>query len=585
MAIESQQAPSVETEVEKKAQGADLSAEEAVHLDPKRWAALLVLLVSAFMDLLDGTIANVAAPSMQRELGAGYSAIQWVLVGYQLAFALMLILGGRLGDIYGRKRMFLVGVGGFTLASLAAGVSQEPWQLVAARVVQGAFSGVMVPQVLSIIHVTFSDKERGTAFALHGLVGGLAATLGLALGGLMVEWNLFGLDWRLIFLVNVPVGLLGLAYGGKVIRESKAPHALRLDTIGVVLATVGLVMLVYPLLQGRELGWPLWGYVSMIAAAPVLIGFVLWQKAKARNDGSPLVELSLFRIRSFSSGLAVNMIFYTGMGMFTIGWTLYMQVGQGWSPMRAGLTSLPFCVGAFLTATSSVMILVPKFGRKAMQAGAVVLVVGLASYIWVAGAKGAEVTSWHIAAPLFLVGLGFGTVATPLPLIVTSEVPHKDAGSASGLVNTNTQLGFAIGGALVSVVFFGGLVANTGSAVDDQLPQLRKDLVAVAQLTPGEASTTAKAYRDCATDRSGQKDLQVTPASCTVAPLRDAKVASVLSKYETEVRGDSFADSFQTLMEVFVGITVVVFALMFAIPRKLRDEAQGQAEGTPAEVS
>ncbi|MEU7061148.1 MFS transporter [Streptomyces sp. NPDC046197] len=584
MAIESQQAPSVETEVGNYAHGADAAAEGA-NLDPKRWAALLVLLVSAFMDLLDGTIANVAAPSMQRELGAGYSAIQWVLVGYQLAFALMLILGGRLGDIYGRKKMFLLGVAGFTLASLAAGVSQEPWQLVAARVVQGAFSGVMVPQVLSIIHVTFSDKERGTAFALHGLVGGLAATLGLALGGLMVEWNLFGLDWRLIFLVNVPVGLLGLAYGSKVISESKAPHALRLDTLGVVLATAGMVMLVYPLLQGRELGWPVWGYVSMIAAAPVLAVFVLWQRAKARKDGSPLVELSLFRIRSFSSGLAVNMIFYTGMGMFTIGWTLYMQIGQGWSPMRAGLTSLPFCVGAFLTATSSVMILVPKFGRKAMQVGAVVLVVGLATYIWVAGAKGSEVTSWHIAAPLFLVGLGFGTVATPLPLIVTSEVPHKDAGSASGLVNTNTQLGFAIGGALVSVVFFGGLVGNTGSSVDDHMANLRKDLVVTAQLTPGEARTTAEAYRTCATDRAGQKDLQVTPASCTAAPLRDARVAPVLSKYQGEVRGDSFAASFQTLMSVFIGITAVVFALMFAIPRRLRSEDQGQAEGTSAEVS
>ncbi|MEU0144749.1 MFS transporter [Streptomyces sp. NPDC006288] len=580
MAISSEQAPSVETEVEGKQTDAG-----SVKLDPKRWAALLVLLVSAFMDLLDGTIANVAAPSMQRELGAGYSAIQWVLVGYQLAFALMLILGGRLGDIYGRKKMFMIGVAGFTAMSLTAGLAQEPWQLVASRVLQGAFSGLMIPQVLSIIHVTFSNKERGTAFALHGLVGGLAATLGLALGGLMVQWDLFGLDWRLIFLINVPIGLLGLVYGSKVITESKAPQALKLDTIGVVLATVGLVMLVYPLLQGRELGWPAWGYVSMIASVPVLVGFVQWQKRKTRKDGSPLVELALFRTRSFSSGLAVNLIFYTGMGMFTIGWTLYMQIGQGWSPMRAGLTSLPFCIGAFLTATTSVMILVPKFGRKAMQAGAVVLVAGLAAYIWVAGEYGSDVTSWNIAIPLFLIGLGFGTVATPLPLIVTSEVDHKDAGSASGLVNTNTQLGFAIGGALVSVVFFGGLVGNTGTSVDDQLPDLRKELVATAGVTPGEAESVATAYRTCAVDRAGEKDAAIVPASCTAEPLRAPEVATVLDGYQKDATGTSFAASFQTLLTVFIGVTVVVFLLLFAVPRRLREET-AEEEGTePAQVS
>ncbi|EST27497.1 MFS transporter [Streptomyces roseochromogenus] len=582
MAISSEQAPSVETEVDSRTTGADPTAGDRP-LDPRRWAALLVLLVSAFLDLLDGTIANVAAPSMQRELHAGYSAIQWVLVGYQLAFALTLILGGRLGDIYGRKKMFLVGVAGFTLCSLAAGIAQEPWQLVVARVIQGASSGVMVPQVLSIIHVTFNDKERGTAFALHGLVGGLAATLGLALGGLLVEWNLFGLDWRLVFLVNVPVGLVGLVYGAKVITESKAPQALRLDIRGVVLLTLGFVMLVFPLLQGRELGWPALGFVSMGASVLVLLGFVAWQREKTRRDGSPLVELGLFRTRSYSAGLGVNLIFYAGMGMFTIGWTLYMQVGQGWSPMRAGLTSLPFCVGAFLTATSSVMILVPKFGRKAMQIGAVVLMIGLGTYVWVAGKYGHDVTSWKIAIPLFLVGLGFGTVATPLPLIVTSEVPHEHAGSASGVVNTNTQLGFAIGGALISVVFFGGIVGNTTANVDHQLPQLRKELVASAQVTPGQADRIATAYRTCAIDRAGEKDASVVPASCTVQPLRDAKVAQVVGTYGKAQVGDSFSDSFRTLLKAFIGVTAVVFLLMFALPKRLRQEQPaGEPEAAPA---
>ncbi|WP_241524834.1 MFS transporter [Streptomyces barkulensis] len=589
--MSSEHVPSVETEVERPREqagagtpadgSAGASAEaptDEVKLDPLRWAALLVLLVSAFMDLLDGTIANVAAPSMQRELGAGYSAIQWILVGYQLAFALLLILGGRLGDIFGRKKVFLIGVAGFTLTSLTAGLAQEPWQLVVSRVLQGAFSGIMVPQVLSIIHVTFSNKERGTAFALHGLVGGLAATLGLALGGLMVQWNLFGLDWRLIFLVNVPVGLFGLFYGSKVITESRAPQALRLDVTGVLLATVGMLMLIFPLLQGREMGWPTLGFVSMAGSLLVLTGFVLWQKHKIRKDGSPLVELGLFRTRSFSSGLAVNLIFYIGMGMFTIGWTLYMQIGMGWSPMRAGLTSLPFCLGAFMTATTSVMILVPKFGRKALQVGAVVLVAGLGAYIWVAGEYGSQVTSWHLAIPLFLIGLGFGTVATPLPLIVTSEVPHKDAGSASGLVNTNTQLGFAIGGALVSVVFFGGLVGNTGAAVDDQAPQLRKDLVAVAGLSPERADEAVAAYRTCTVDRAGEKDMAIVPESCSSATvLSEPAVAETLEPYAKDTTGVSFAASFQTLLWTFIGITAVVFFLLFAVPRRLRQDGPEDA--------
>ncbi|WP_055586887.1 MFS transporter, partial [Peterkaempfera griseoplana] len=578
MAISSEQTPITVEEVQNEAPGGTEPGGTAPAADPRRWAALLVLLVSAFLDMLDGTVANVAAPSMQRELGAGYSAIQWVMVGYQLSFALLLILGGRLGDIYGRKKVFLAGVAGFTLFSLAAGVSQEPWQLVAARVLQGASAGVMVPQVLSIIQVTFSNKEKGTAFALHGAVGGLAATIGLAVGGLMVQWDLFGLDWRLIFLINVPVGILGLVYGSRVISESKAPQALRLDTLGVLLATAGLLLIVFPLLQGRELGWPVGGFVSMGVGVPVLVGFVLWQRHKIRKDNSPLVALGLFRTRSFSAGLGVNLAFYIGMGMFTIGWTLYMQVGQGWSPMHAGLTSLPFCVGAFLTATSSVMILVPKFGRKVQQIGAVVLIAGLIGYIAVAGHYGSGIHSWQLGLPLLVIGLGFGTVATPLPLIVTSEVPHQDAGSASGLVNTCTQLGFAVGGALISVVFFGGLVGNTTASLDDQAPQLRKDLVATASVDPGRVDSVVTAYRTCTLDRTREKDPVVVPASCKVPELADAKVAAVLGGHSKQVTGDSFTASFETTLWTFGGITAAVMLLMFAVPKRMRMDEWQQEE-------
>lgn len=593
MAISSEQVPSTETEVTR-----DDTADTptgAAPPDPKRWLALLVLLVAAFMDMLDGTIANVAAPVIQHGLGGGYSVIQWVLVGYQLSFALMLILGGRLGDIYGRKRMFLVGVAGFTLASLGAGLAQEPWQLVACRMIQGAFAGIMVPQILAIIHVTFSAKERAGAFAMYGGVAGLAAAVGMGAGGPLAEWDLFGLDWRLIFLINIPVGVAGLIYAPRVIRESKAPHALKLDVRGVALATVGLLLLIFPLLQGRELGWPLWGFVSMAASVPVLTAFILWQKHKTRLDGSPLIELALFRIRSFSSGLGVNLAFYIGIGMFNIGWTVYMQVGLGWSPMRAGLTSLPFCIGAFLTSSAAMVALVPKFGRKVLQVGAVVTVLGALSFLWAAGHYGSGIGSWQLVVPMLLVGLGFGLIAAPLPQIVISEVPLKDAGSASGVVHTNAQLGFAIGGALVSVVFFGGLAGNTGTAIDDQSAQLRKELVATAQLTPGAADATVAAYRECAVDRVREKDPGIVPQSCSAPALRDEQAALVLAEYAKDANGTSFAHSLKTTLWVFGGVVAVAFLLMLAIPRQMRLEAPeedgeeaGEADdstGTAAQVA
>ncbi|MFE7409647.1 MFS transporter [Streptomyces laurentii] len=593
MAISSEQAPPIETEVTRDERAADTPTGKDTQTgadtptgaapDPKRWMALLVLLVAAFMDMLDGTIANVAAPAIQHGIGGGYSVIQWVLVGYQLSFALMLILGGRLGDIHGRKKVFLIGVAGFTLASLGAGLAQEPWQLVASRMVQGAFAGIMVPQILAIIHVTFSAKERAGAFAMYGGVSGLAAAVGMGAGGPLAEWDLFGLDWRLIFLINIPVGILGLIYAPRVIRESKAPHALKLDVRGVALATVGLLMLIFPLLQGRELGWPVWGFVSMALSVPVLAGFVLWQKRKIALDGSPLIELALFKIRSFSSGLGVNLAFYIGIGMFNIGWTIYMQVGLGWSPMRAGLTSLPFCIGAFLTSSMAMVVLVPKFGRKVLQAGAGVTIVGALTFLWAAGHYGSGISSWNLVVPMLLVGLGFGLIAAPLPQIVISEVPVKDAGSASGVVHTNGQLGFAIGGALVSVVFFAGLAGNTGTAIDDQSAQLRKDLVASARLTPGEVDATVTAYRQCAVDRVREKDPSVVPASCAAPALRSAKAAPVLATYAKDATGTSFARSLQTTLWVFGGVVVVAFLLMLAIPRQMRLEAPEEEDASGSE--
>ncbi|TQL21995.1 MFS transporter [Streptomyces sp. SLBN-134] len=430
-------------------------AAQPVAGDRRRWFALAIVMTAAFMDLVDVTIVNIAIPSIQRNEGATFSQIQWITAGYALAFAAGLVTGGRLGDIHGRKRIFLVGIGGFTLASALCGFAVNPEMLVASRILQGAMAALMVPQVLSIVHATFPPHERGKVFGLFGAIVGLGAVSGPLLGALLTEGNLFGLEWRPIFLINLPVGIAGLVLGARFITESKAPRALKLDLVGAALVTVGLLLLLYPLTRGRELGWPVWGYVSMAGSLLVFAALVAYERVKGARDGSPLIELSLFRVKSFAAGIAVQTVFGVGLGIFFLVWTLYMQVGLGWSELRAGLTGVPFSVAVSAAAGMSVQLLVPRYGRKVLQAGALLMGAGVLLYMWEAERYGLGITSWQMALPLVVMGAGMGLIVAPLTDAVLSEVPREHAGSASGLINTVQQMGNALGLGLVSVVFFG----------------------------------------------------------------------------------------------------------------------------------
>ncbi|MGW3125208.1 MFS transporter [Streptomyces sp. NPDC001123] len=422
-------------------------------------------MTAAFMDLVDVTIVNIAIPSIQRDAGASFSQIQWITAGYALAFAAGLITGGRLGDIHGRKRLFLIGVAGFTLASALCGFAANPEMLVASRILQGGMAAMMVPQVLSIVHATFPAHERGKVFGLFGAIVGLGAVSGPLLGALLTEWNLFGLEWRPIFLINLPVGIAALLLGRRYISESKAPRALRLDLVGVALVTLGLLMLLYPLTRGRELGWPLWGYGSMAGALAVFAVLVAHERRKAARDGSPLIEPSLFTVKSFAAGIAVQTVFGVALGIFFLVWTLYMQVGLGWTPLHAGVTGVPFSISVSVAAGMSVQKLVPRFGRKVLQAGALLMGLGVLLYVWESDRYGLAIASWQMALPLVVMGAGMGLIVAPLTDAVLSEVPREHAGSASGLINTVQQMGNALGLGLVSVVFYG--------VIDDHLTSSR----------------------------------------------------------------------------------------------------------------
>ncbi|MFV8128243.1 MFS transporter [Streptomyces syringium] len=439
-------------------------------VDPRRWAALAVVLVASFMDAVDVTVVHMAIPHIQQDIGASSAQVQWITGGYALAFALGLITGGRLGDLFGRKRVFLLGVVGFTVTSLVCGIAGNAEMLLAGRVAQGAMAALMVPQVLSIIHVTFPERERGKVFGIYGAVMALGTIAGPLVSALLVQGDLFGLGWRPIFLVNLPLGIAGLIAGSLVISESKAERAARLDLVGVVLATAGLLALVLPLTQGRELGWPAWTYVSMAASVPLLAVFVAWERRLLRRGGSPLVVLSLFARRSFAGGQGVQLMFGLASGVFFLAWTLYLQLGLGWSPLKAGLSGLPLSAAMMAGAGMSMQVLVPRFGRVVLQAGALLAAAGMALFACLAQHYGSDIAMWQALVPLIPMGLGMGLIIAPLTDVILSEVPHEHAGSASGLTNTTVQLGQAVGVALSSVIFFARLGHGDPAARAAQMP-------------------------------------------------------------------------------------------------------------------
>lgn len=553
------------------------AAGSAQPLDPKRWLALTVVLVAAFMDLLDVTIVNVAIPSIQRNLNAGYSEIQWVAAGYALAFAAGLITGGRLGDIYGRKRIFLIGIVGFTAASALCGVATGPQFLIGARVFQGAMAALMVPQILAIIHVTFPKEERGKVFGMYGGIAGSATVFGPIIGGLLVQYNILGLHWRPIFLVNVPIGIFGVLATLAYIRESKSETALKLDLGGMLLATAGVLLLVYPLTEGRQLGWPAWAFGMLGASVAVLALFVYYSHVTARRGGSPLLPLSLFKARSFAGGFSVNLAFNLATGSFFLMWTLYMQVGLGWTPLHAGLTGLPFSVGLAIAAALSVQYLAPSMGRYTLITGGVIVCLGALLFIGTADRYGAGIDSWKMIPALFLLGAGVGLVVSTLMDFALTDVPHEAAGSASGAINMTWQAGMTIGIAIVGVIFLSPLSGQAARSVDSLAPRISTQLTAAGVPAPLHGPIIA-GYKTCAQDLAGETDPTVVPASCKQAPPPElppqtaAKIGQVLTAQSPTVQADAFSRAFKIGLIYVIGLVLVVTAMMFSLPKKAKPQ-------------
>ncbi|MEV7791193.1 MFS transporter [Streptomyces sp. NPDC087512] len=550
--------------------------------DPKRWLALAVILFASFMDLLDVTIVNVAVPAIQQDLGASYSEVAWTTSGYALAFAALLITGGRLGDLYGRRRMLLIGMAGFTVSSLLCGISGDPGTLIAARAVQGATAALMVPQVLSIIHVTFPAEERGKVFGMFSGIGGLALVFGPILGGVLVEADLLGWGWRPIFLLNIPVGILTFFAALYLVGESRDTDAPRLDLVGVVLATAGVLLLVYPLTQGRELGWPAWSFGMLAGSVAVLAVFVVHERRLIARGGSPLIALELFRARSFAAGFGVNFLYSVAYGTFFLMWTLCLQTGLGWSAMRAGLTGLPMFLGLLVSAGTTVQFLTPKFGRNVLFGGGLLLIAGALGLVWAHDRYGVEITSWEMSAPLFVFGLGMGAVLAPVLDFALTGVPHKVAGSASGVLNTSGQLGSAVGIALMAVLFLSGLPGQSGKGVDAVEPQIRQDLVAAGITDTRTGDDILAGFRACVHDRMADVSPEAMPESCREQPPGVSRaqltaVRDVLAEHTPEVQAETFSGAFRMGLFSVMGLFALMTALMFALPRFARPEKDAAA--------
>jgi EmrB/QacA subfamily drug resistance transporter len=415
-----------------------------------RWVVLAIVLVAEIMDLLDSTVITIAAPTVRAELGGGTSTMQWWAAGYTLAFGVFMIVGGRLGDIFGRRRVFIVGISGFTIASAACALAPSPDVLIGTRVLQGAFGALLIPQGLGVIKNVFPPKEMGGAFAAFGPVMGLAAIAGPILAGWLVTADLLGTGWRMIFLINVPLGLVGLAGALRFMPESKAVNPVRLDPLGVVLISTASLCLIYPLVQGRELGWPLWTFLLM-AAGIALLG--VFAGAERRSHGSPMIAPSLLRNRAYTSGLLVGLAFFAGFAGLVMVTSLFFQLGLHFSPEHAGLTLVPLSVGTAITAGASYA-LMPRFGRAVLQGGVLVVVAGLGALAWTVTHWGTDVTSWQMAPANLLVGLGLGFVFGPLFNVILAGVDDDEVGSASGTLNAIQQLGNSIGVAVLATLFF-----------------------------------------------------------------------------------------------------------------------------------
>ena len=446
------------------------------------WAPLAVLMTGTFMFVLDFFILNVALPSIQHGLRAGESAIEWIVAGYALSTAVLLVTGGRLGDRFGRRRVFTLGMAIFTAASVGCALAPDPGLLVAARIVQGGGAALMAPNILSILGVVYTGPARVRAISVYGMVMGLAATAGQLIGGILIRADVAGLGWRAIFWINVPLGVAALIAAARLVPESRDGQGARLDLTGVALITACLTAVVLPLVEGRQAGWPSWSWAALGAAVPLAAVFAVHQQRKAARGGAPLLSPRIFAAWPLRAGLLTQTVFWCqqAAGYLVLG--LYLQQGRGLSALSAGAVFTVLAAG-YLATSFRAPALTMRFGRSVIAAGALIAAAGDAA-LWLATAHAG--TSGPVAwlfPGLLLLGAGQGLCITPLTTTVLSHADPVTAGSVAGALSTAQQVGNCVGVAVTGVLFFGALGHGYGVAFERSVLQMGALLLVVAALT------------------------------------------------------------------------------------------------------
>jgi EmrB/QacA subfamily drug resistance transporter len=429
------------------------------------WIGFAAVVAALLMDLLDSTIAQTASPAIRRDLGGSFASLEWISAAYTLAMAVTLLLGSRLGDIKGRRRMLIGGIAGFAVSSALCAVAPSPGTLIASRALQGVFAAMMVPQGFGLVRELFGDEGQQKALGIIGPVMGLGAVAGPLAGGGLIDLNLFGTGWRAIFLINLPIAALALAVAVRHLPDAApaTPDA-RPDLVSIGLSMLGGFGLVYPLIEGRQQGWPAWCFALLAVGGLAFAGFLARQRAQVRRGRAPLVDPALLRRRPYIAGLAVVLCFIGAMGGMLLALTVMLQLGLGDSPLACGIATVAIpvlAIGGSITSS----VLLERLGRTTMHIGVTVMAAGLAFAVLVLHHVGGSVTVWDLAAPLAVTGFGMGMVFVPMFDVILAGVEPRQLGSASGLLESVQQLAMSLGIAAVGTVVFDSVGTHIGAAV------------------------------------------------------------------------------------------------------------------------
>ncbi|WP_157734859.1 MFS transporter [Pseudofrankia inefficax] len=424
------------------------------------WPILLVVLLADALDLIDATITNVAAPSIVRDLGGGSALVKWLGASYALALGSLLVLGGRLGDRLGQRRMLLVGMAGFVVASAVAGLAVDPAMLVVARTCQGAFGALLIPQGMAIMTKTFPRDALAKAFGAFGPMLGIFAVGGPILAGFLIDANLFGLGWRPMFLINIVLGGAGLILAARVLPRLEPDPSARIDLLGALLLVIAMFGVLYGLITGSSDGW------HTIPIASLAVGLCLFGAFAVRQatTAEPLIKPTLFRSRGFVSGLVVGLLVFAAFNGLMYVISLFFQLGLGYSPTRTSLALLPLTIGIIIAA-GSCMALITRLGRTLVLAGLLLTAAGAALMLWVVASAGLAATWWQLALVTLVIGLGAGTCFSSIFDTALGDIDHDEAGAASGSISAVQQLAAGIGSATVTSIYFAAVATGQTHAV------------------------------------------------------------------------------------------------------------------------